>query len=341
MGTNSMRFWASIVLTLLSSPTLADDCLRNQGPVLRILPGSDGSDPVKFSFESRRESFSRTSYKYVWCIEADKQNLNIAEFQWGDAKDKCKYLCTFIEPGRGGAAPKFDGSKKTEEDRTISFTRKNREEWRSLTTQTVSSQKLGATYQSSVPLFVPIQVREPDWSEYLNDEGMVQIDRLSNNFDAFTQFLKDEKEPIVSGGELTVTLPTTPSVARALAANEYEKYNPFDFVRATTSFKSIITHDKGRPILVYRAGIIPEKESNVHSFSSLILENQIAMKVTPITKTFLPFPTNEPLHVKEEGIRTFATVEPAKSISYAQTRIQVTVSNLVVGTFDVLLFVVR
>jgi len=57
-----MRFWASIALTLLSSPTFADDCLRNQGPVLRILSGSDGGDLVKFSFESRRERFTKLDF---------------------------------------------------------------------------------------------------------------------------------------------------------------------------------------------------------------------------------------------------------------------------------------
>jgi hypothetical protein len=253
-----MRLWASIALTLISSAALADDCLRNQGRVLRILPGSDASDLVKFNFESRRERFSKISYEYVWCIEADRQNLNIAEFQWGDAKDKCKYMCTLIEPGRGGAASKFDGSKKTEEDRTIGYSRKNRDDWRVLNTKTISSQKLGGADQSASPLFIPIQVREPEWGQYLNEEGLVQIDRLSNNFGDFIQFLKQESEPLVSGGALTITLPASPSVAKALVANEYDKYSPSDFVRATTSFNSTIAVDKvGSPVLVYWAGITP------------------------------------------------------------------------------------
>jgi len=250
-------------------------------------------------------------------------------------------LCTFIEPGRGGAAPKFDGSKKLEEDRIISFTRKNREEWDFFTTQTISSQKLGAAYPLSAPPLIPVQVREPDWSQYLNEEGLVQIDRLSNNFGDFIQFLKQESEPVVSGGALTITLPASPSVAKALVANEYDKYSPSDFVRATTSFNSTIAVDKvGSPLLVYWAGITPDKETNLRAFSSLISENQIAIKVTSDIKSF-PFPMNEPIRLKEEGIRAIGSVQPAKSISYAQTKIQVAVSSLVVGTFDVLLFAVK
>jgi hypothetical protein len=342
-----MRLWATIALTLVSSAAvtgaaLADDCLRNQGHVLRILPGSDASDLVKFNFESRRESFSKSSFKYVWCIEADRQNLNIAEFQWGDAKDKCKYLCTLIEPGRGGVASKFDGSKKTEEDRTIGYSRKNRDDWRVLDTKTISSQKLGAADpKSASPLFIQIQEREPEWSQYLNEEGLVQIDRLSNNFGDFIQFLKQESGPVVSGGALTVTLPASSSVAKALVANEYDKYSPSDFVRATTSFNSTIAVDKvGSPVLVYWAGITPDKETNQRAFSSLISENQIAIKITSDIKSF-PFPTNETIRLKEEGIRAIGSVQPVKSISYAQTKIQVAVSGLVVGTFDVLLFALK
>ena len=189
-----MRFWTSIALTcLLSSPAAADDCLRNQGHVLSIFSGSDGNDLVKFSFESRRESFSKTANKYVWCIEADRQNLNIAEFKWGDVNNKCKYLCTLIEPGRGAAAPKFDGSKNIQPDRIIGFSRKNRDEGGSITTQTISSQKLGSGYSISGAALVPIQVNELDLREFMSDEGTVQIDRLSNNFDAFARFLKEEK----------------------------------------------------------------------------------------------------------------------------------------------------
>ena len=322
---------------LLSSPAAADDCLRNQGHVLSIFSGSDGNDLVKFeSFSSsRRESFSKTANKYVWCIEADRQNLNIAEFKWGDVNNKCKYLCTLIEPGRGAAAPKFDGSKNIQPDRIIGFSRKNRDEGGSITTQTISSQKLGSGYSISGAALVPIQVNELDLREFMSDEGTVQIDRLSNNFDAFARFLKEEKREVVSGGELTVTLPANSSVARALGTNKYDKYSASDFVRATTSFTSLVRLNNGSPTLLYFCGITPEKGANMPAFSSLVSESQITIKVTPTTNSSFPFPTSEPIHLKEEGIHSLGTVKLDGSISYASTKLEVAVSNVVVGTFDV------
>jgi hypothetical protein len=256
----------------------------------------------------------------------------------GRRQQQMQVFCTLIEPGRGAAAPKFDDSKNIQPDRIIGFSRKNRDEGGSITTQTISSQKLGSSYSLSGMVFVPIQANEPDLRDYMSDEGTVQIDRLSNNFDAFTRFLKEEKQEVVSGGELTVTLPANSSVASALGANKYDKYSASDFVRATTSFLSIVSLNNGRPTLLYIGGITPEKGANTSVFSSLVSENQITIKITPTTNSPFPFLTSEPIHLKEEGIHSLGTVKLDGSISYASTKLEVAVSNLVVGTFDVLLF---
>jgi hypothetical protein len=90
-----------IAVIIACSPyALAVDCDRNPAFLLDIRSGILESGDVRFSYESRIEKFSSSARKFVWCIEADKNNQNIAEFHWGDSANEGKYLNTLIEPGR-------------------------------------------------------------------------------------------------------------------------------------------------------------------------------------------------------------------------------------------------
>jgi hypothetical protein len=331
-----MRYSTYVGLFLLmANPAIADECLRNQREVLSASPGSGGNHLVKFAFESRRERFNRTSFNYVWCIEADRENLNIAEFKWGDDKDPCKYLCTWIEPGHGAPSQKLDGSNMVQHDRAIKYSRKNRDEWNFINAPTISSKRLGAAKPSSPGVSViPIQLRS---NELTNDDGIIQIDRLSDNFDDFVQLLKEEKE-FRSGGDLALSLPANSSVAKSLATDSYEKYSPNDFVRATAVLQSVISYSKGNPTLAYLGGVFAAKDTNYTVFASLI--GQITMKIAPAVESSLPFPTVKPI-VLEGGPQLFGGDSLAGPITYASAKIEIAVDNFVVGTFEAPIFVPR
>jgi hypothetical protein len=126
-----------------SSTAFADDCDRNQALLLDHRDGRMDAGEVRFSYDSRVEKFSSTARKFAWCIEADRNNQNIAEFHWGDPQHDGKYLNTLIEPGRGALSTTTDASQKIEGQRTIRFRRKNKPDWGAIAPATLSSRNFG------------------------------------------------------------------------------------------------------------------------------------------------------------------------------------------------------
>ena len=99
-----MRFpfpLALVAAAFFQEFAFADDCQHNQAQLIESAPGQNNSEPVKFSYESRRERYSNTANRYVWCIESDRDNQNVAEFKWGNSRNEDLYLAALIEPGRG------------------------------------------------------------------------------------------------------------------------------------------------------------------------------------------------------------------------------------------------
>ena len=331
-----MRIWLGTCLTLLfliPGPSFADDCLRNEREVISIIAGSETTDVVKFNFESRREAFNKTSFNHVWCIEADRQNLNIADFHWGTGKEDCKYVCALVEPGRGGVASKLDGTGKTEVDGIIKYSRKNRDDWRSIKARTISTQRLGGSFPTDKAITISIELRDSPQSQ----EGVLQVDRLSEDLDGFVKFLREQKSNILAGGLVTTTLPINSKIAKALSDNNYEKYDPADFVRAQTTLLSSLSLNNATPYITYWASLTPEKGAN---FSSSIFESRITMKLTPLEEAAFPFITGKakPLKLGEQPL---GVQKITGRISYIPTRLQIAIDDLIVATTDVSLFAER
>jgi hypothetical protein len=341
----NMRFSALFAIAVLAhNPCLAaaDDCLRNQGPVLKIVPGQDRSGDVKFAFESRRERYDKANRKYVWCIEADRDNPNIAEFKWGLNTDPCKYLCGLIEPGRGSPAVKYDGSDPAELDRSIVYTRKNRDEWRMHPTKTVSSRTIGSAAELALvlPIQFPAPGANPSPRPFVNDEGLIQIDRLSSNRDALLAFLRQEKE-VSAGGELTVTLPRSSAIANALKTSTYEKYDPADFVRAKTSLQSTLSYIGGLPMLAYSLTLFSDDKDSFR-LETVLSQASVEIGISPKTDSWVfPFPARKLFSFSRPGYIELSKTVLEGSIVHAPATLQVLVGGVDVGGFDVSLFAAR
>jgi hypothetical protein len=337
-----MRTWLLIVSVAFAPiDALADDCLRNQAQVLDILPGQNGANGVNFTYESRRELFSNTSNKYVWCVEADRSNQNIAEFKWGDTKNECRYLCALIEPGRGSPISKTDGSKTLRADRFIKFTRKNLAQWTSVNAKTISSKTIGEVPQDA--LFLRTQLSTSELESFKNDEGLIQVDKLSTNFGAWLAFLS-KQDRVDSGGLLTITLPTSERVADLLQANNYEKYNPNDFVRVLTHVDSLITYNSGAPLLTYSILVRPEEPGNAAVLAPLMEQGLIGIRIAPQDNT-LPwtFPFSKEKIVARSTERMFVgSMKLDEPILYFPAQVDVTFGKeLSVGSAEIPLFAPR
>jgi hypothetical protein len=206
-------------LASYSSKAFADDCDRNQAVLLDHRDGRMDAGEVRFSYHSRVEKFSSTAHKFARCVEADRNNQNIAEFHWGDAQHEGKYLNTLVEPGRGASSTTTDASQKIEGQRTIRFRRKNKPDWGAVTPATLSSKYFG--FYSSDPKLIFAQANSPaqpwpkEFEPYRDQDGLIEIDRLSADKSLFLKFLEKEQN-VYSGGSLLVTLPANSEVADLL-----------------------------------------------------------------------------------------------------------------------------
>jgi hypothetical protein len=243
-----------------SSTAFADDCDRNQALLLDHRDGRMDAGEVRFSYDSRVEKFSSTARKFAWCIEADRNNQNIAEFHWGDPQHDGKYLNTLIEPGRGALSTTTDASQKIEGQRTIRFRRKNKPDWGAIAPATLSSRNFGF-YSDLKLIFAQANSPAQPWPQelevYRDQEGLIEIDRLSADKSLFLKFLEKEQS-VYSGGSLLVTLPVNNKVADLIASNRYENYNSEDFVRAHAELYSLVQFNKGLPLVVYVVQLLPE-----------------------------------------------------------------------------------
>jgi hypothetical protein len=181
-----------------------------------------------------------------------------------------------------------------DQKRIIKYRRKNRSNWDSVDADTISSVRVGVEEVNPLvrliqfvptPQILPVpQVRPVPRSEpvqqaapfpltgidsYKNQEGLIQIDKLSSNKSLFQAFITAEKS-VSSGGSFTVTLPTSELVAKLIQANQYEKYNKLDFVRARAQFFSTIFSDNGKPILQYQLAMQPNDPDSESTLNRLI-----------------------------------------------------------------------
>jgi hypothetical protein len=315
-----VRAWPVIILLALPYSAAAEDCVRNQAEVLDIVPGQGGSTEVHFRYESRRERFTSTSNKYVWCIEAEAANQNVSEFKWGDKADECRYLCALIEPGKGVPTIKTDSSKSFRANRSIKFTRKNREEWRSLDVSTVSSKVFGEAGDQAAVL--KTQLNDTDYLEpFKDDDGLIQMEKLSTDPKAFLRFLSKE-ERVFSGDVLTVTLPTNQKVADLLLSNRYETYNHNDFIRILAEVDSAIIYNGGVPLLNYSVSVRPEDKRDADVLAPLLDKGVLMLRLQREGDLpwALPFPDPSIVNPKGEP-HQIASIKVVEPITYASTKL--------------------
>jgi len=247
-------------------------------------------------------------------------------------------MCALIEPGKGSPTVKSDPSKHFQFDRIIRFTRKNREEWHSLTPKTVSSKVIGEAGQDAIVL--KTQFTDSDFDAFTDDDGLIQIDKLSTDPKAFLAFLSKEGQ-VRSGGSLTITLPTSQKVADLLRANHYENYDKADFVRVVTTVDSSILYNKGAPLLTYSIAVRPESKESAAALDPLMEQGLVAVRIAQRESVALPFASQSFVARNTERFLVSSTkLDPP--VSYFPAKVEVTFGKeLTVGGTEVPLFAPR
>jgi hypothetical protein len=267
----------ALVLMIGDVSYAADDCQRNQGDVLESRPGQSPKGEITFSYESRIERYKHATRRHIWCIESDKSNQNIVQFKWGDSKDPGRYFDALVEPGRGSPSIRTDDTKRISASRTIAFTRKNRDDWKKIDVDTLSSQRMGEAFPLS--MIVPIQLGGSSrWAKFQTEEGVIDFEALSKDRSALLDFLK-EQSSVNLGSTLLITIPTRLEVAELLRKSAYEKYNESDFVRATASFFSTVSYGGGEPYIMYTIGLVSETPLG-SKLPSLLSDGLISFRIT-------------------------------------------------------------
>jgi hypothetical protein len=323
-----------------SNTAFADDCERNQALLIDHREGGTKAGEVKFLYDSRVEKFSSTARKFAWCIEADSNNQNIAEFHWGDAQHEGKYLNTLIEPGRSALSMTTDTSQKIEGQRTIRFRRKNKSDWGAVTPATLSSRNFGFYSSGLKPIFAqansPAQPWPPELEAYRDQEGLIEIERLSANKSLFLKFLEKEQS-VYSGGSLLVTLPVNNEVADLIASNKYENYNSEDFVRAHAELYSLVQFNKGLPLVAYVVQLLPEGSDKTSKLFQVVKTGNLKYSITGIDRVEeIPVLTKEPKAFSEKP--SVIVTDVSGPIKFARARLEVKFGNYSVASFTAALY---
>ena len=199
---------------------------------------------------------------------------------------------------------RLDSSSRIHGIRTIQFRRKNRPNWTSIDADTISSFAIGYNkIRSNIVLVqgtLPIQALPTDFDKYKNEDGLIQIDKLSADNSSFLAFLAEEKD-VSYGGAFTVTLPTSERIADLLQTNQYEKYSNDDFVRARAVLSSTINYNKGFPIRYYWFGLRPDSSDLGSKLEALLASSEIKYRITatePLIKANVFPSSSEPRVVK-------------------------------------------
>ncbi len=288
--------------------SFADECAPGPDIALDGRTGNLNSGDVMFSYGSYMERYSKFVHSFVWCIKANPNNQNVAEFRWGDAQNEGKYLSTLVLPGQPGSNSTSDASKKIVGEREINYRRKNRSQWGSIKVDTISSTKFG-TLENTPRLLLtqsasPLQALVPELEHYKNQEGLLELDRLSSNKSLFLAVLNEQKQ-ISIGGSFTVTLPTSQRVADLIQNNQYEKYEKDDFIATHAAFSSIIIYNDGHPIVLYVLSFRPDKADEYERLSRLLDDGQIQYKISASEQftRFDVFTSREQTSLRSEALK--------------------------------------
>jgi hypothetical protein len=265
----------------------ANGCDPEPGLFIDGRDGNLNAGDVLFSYQSRMEKDSPFAHRFVWCVKASADNQNISEFHWGDGQNEKKYLNTLIEPGRNGFADTTDDSKKIVGTRTIKFRKKNKPDWGSINSDTISSQKFGLVSDRPSILLAQFSTSSSDqnWAnlnqalnQYKGEDGLIQIEKLSANKSLLLETLKANQR-MEAGGSFSVTLPANLRTADLIQKNEYEKFNSDDFVVVRTKLSSEIVYNDGKPKIYYFIGLQPETENDFKRLVSLLDDKLVRFKI--------------------------------------------------------------
>lgn len=330
----------------------ASDCNPAPGLVIDGRDGNLNSGDILFSYQSRMEKDSQFTHRFVWCVKASENNQNIAEFKWGDSQNDGKYLNTLVAPGHDGSADTTDNSRKISGTRTIKFRKKNKPDWSLINPDTISSLKFGWIAGRPPILLAQFSGSSSSLSQedlnkalgqYRNEDGLVQIDRLSSNSSLFLATLKANQQVQV-GGSFSVTLPTNQKIADLIQKNEYEKYNSDDFISARTIFSSQIVYNDGKPKIYYFLNLFPEVGSDFSNLRSLIEHKLIKFKIVAaepfIRNRILPTELTAFSYDALKGGPIAQLELDGRAISFAPARVDISFGeNAPVSSFEPKLFV--
>jgi hypothetical protein len=280
------RHFATIVATLCISAlahttasVAKDKCLRDNSLWHEKLEGYNPGG-LKFKYESRAQKYSSTSFEYIWCIE--NMSNNIGHFQWGTRDDEGKYFDALVAPGTMEPTIRTDNSGKLKENRIIQFKSGDTKFQRiSPDPQTIFYRNIG---KIQIPKVGELHLAQGSVDQrlafYKTSDGLVDIARLSENRELFTEFVRQEGK-IEFLYSAVATLPTNKTAAFTLEANKYEKYDPRDFARLRIVLRNQIEVDRGAPVSRISLSMTPANRDDEAGLASAVEQLPFVFALTP------------------------------------------------------------
>jgi hypothetical protein len=214
--------------------------------------------------------------------------------------------------------------------------------WRTVTSATLSSKNIGFYSSAAKVIFAQAQPLPQELEAYRNQEGLIEIDRLSADRSLFLKFLEKQQD-VYSGGSLLVTLPVNNEIADLIQSNKYENYDSGDFVRAHAELFSMLQFNKGDPFIVYVVQLLPEMPSDKGSkLFQIVRTGNLRYSIAAIDKDEdIPLVGKEPkAFLEKPSVIGIADIS-ARSIKSTRARLEVKFGNYSVASFTAALYVPR
>lgn len=273
---------ALCIVTLTTVPAISDDCGRDDSARIDYRGGSWNPGLLNFKYESRVESGSKTSRKYIWCIE-NLHRFNIAEFMWGSNANEKLYFHGFVEPGEAIGRDDTDSTEAKADPRILKFRRFNASVWDAITTETIFPVRWGETGR-------PIQVaqaQQPEIAPISIFPGTINLETLSRDEKAFAKYVQEQKK-IELSTTFVVTIPTNAEARRLVEKRGYEKYNPDDFARIRVGLHNTITHSNAGPISSISIQVDPAQLKDLSKIANAVKEVPFTVEIDPTNSKSQP-----------------------------------------------------